>query len=387
MKNVTKYADYVPRVLVYLRPYKELAGISGFVIVMSSLVALLTPWPLQILIDHALQEVPLPWYLAAVLGGLAENRYALLLFAVLAGLAVVLAQSGLAVLGKYADTRLEQHVILDFRSDLFQHAQRLSLAYHDRTRTGQKLFQINFLARSAAKLIMTIPPLAQSFLTLVGMAWIVFSLDSKLALVSLIVVPFLYYSIGYYTTHIEDRLRRVRRMEGETLSIVHEALSMLRVIVAFGRESHEYERFRAQGQRALDARVGLTIRQTLFSLAVDMTTAIGSALVLGYGALRVMEGRLTVGQLLVVMAYVASVYKPLQAISGTIGHLQEVFVRLESAFGLLDTEPDIKDAPNAVAIGRAQGSIEFDALHFGYTKGRKVLQDISFEATAVRFRL
>ena len=157
------------------------------------------------------------------------------------------------------------------------------------------------------------------------------------------VVPLLYLSVGYYIKYIQPRLLHVKGLEGETMSIIHEALSMLRVIVAFVREGYEYRRFREQGVRAVDARVNLTVRQTMFSLAVNMTTAIGTALVLGYGAYHALQGRLSVGQLLVVMTYVAAVYKPLEAISTTIGGLQDQIVSLQMTFDFLDTEPEIQD--------------------------------------------
>src|SRR5215831_19630305 len=184
---------------------------------------------------------------------------------------------------------------------------------------------------------MTMPMLAESALTLAGMLWISLRMDWELALVSLSVVPFLYYSVGYYATHIQDRLQRVRGLEGESLAVIHESLSMMRVIVAFGREEHEYLRFRQQTVNAVGERVKVTVRQTVFSLVVNMITAVGSTLVLGFGAYHVMKGRLTVGQLLVIMAYIAAVYKPLESISTTIGYLQEYFVNLRCAFEVLDT--------------------------------------------------
>ncbi len=184
------------------------------------------------------------------------------------------------------------------------------------------------------------------------MFWITLLIDARLALLSMTVVPLLYLSVGYYIKHIQPRLLHVKGLEAECLGIIHEALSMLRVIVAFGREDHEYRRFREQGARAVGARVRLTVRQTLFSLAVNMTTAIGTALVLGYGAYHALQGRLSVGQLLVVMTYVAAVYKPLEAISTTVGGLQDQLVGLKITFGLLDTEPEIRDVKGAHTLVR-----------------------------------
>lgn len=368
------------RALHYLIPYWRLALGSGIITVLITLVSLASPWPLQILLDNVLSNHPLPQVLAQVLGPLAGNRYWLLGLAVVAGLVIELLQNGISVANEYVHTKLDQRMVLDIRSDLFEHAERLSMAFHDEQRSGQILYAINSLAEQIAGLVLSMAPLAQSGLTLIGMFWITFKLDGELALLSLIVVPFLYYSVQYYSGHIQDRLRQVKVMEGETLSIIYEAMTMLRVIVAFGREHYEYRRFREQGERALDARVNLTVRQTLFSLAVNMTTAVGTALVLGLGALHVIEGRLTVGQLLVVLSYIAAVYQPLQSISTTVGGLQDELISVQMAFGLLDTQPDVKDSPDAVDIGRARGHLEFEAVHFSYNRRADTLADISFDA-------
>lgn len=373
---------YLPRVLHYLRPYWHLAVVSVALIALGALASLLAPWPLQFLVDNVLQNQPLPAVLARFLGPEPPGRFGLLIAAVTSGVAVTLLIHGLTVLDNYVNTRIDQSMVLDFRSDLFQHAQRLSLAFHDQRRSGMLIYAINSQADAAAKVVMTIPPLAQSVLTLVGMFWILFVMEPTLALLSLAVLPFLYYSVNYYMTHVESRLVAVRTMEGESLSIIHEAMSMLRVIVAFGREDHEHRRFRNQGERTIRARVNLTVRQTLFSLVVNAITATGTALALGVGAYQVLQGRLTVGQLLVVMAYIAGVYKPLETISTTVGSLQEMFISLRMSFELLDTQPEIKDAPEALVLERAKGAVTFDRISFDYRTRVDTLKDISFEVEA-----
>ncbi len=371
---------YIPRVFRYLWPYRRLAAASLVLIVLAGLAGLLTPWPLKILVDSVLQGHPLPAFVQRILGPVATNRVAVLFLVVAGGFGVTLLQHGLTVIDNYVNTKLDQRMVLDFRSDLFQHAQRLSLAFHDHRRTGQLIFAINSQGDGIARMVMTVPPLGQSLLTLVGMFWISFRMDWQLALLSLAVVPVLYYSVGHYMRHIQARLYEVRNMEGESLALIHEAMSMLRVIVAFGRESHEHRRFRDQGERAVDARVKVTVRQTLFSLAVNGTTAAGTALVLGFGAYRVMQGKLTVGDLLVIMAYIAAVYQPLEAISTTVGSLQEVFTSLRIAFELLDTEPEVRDAPGAIALTHCAGRVAFDHADFTYKGRRDTLRDVSFDA-------
>jgi ATP-binding cassette subfamily B protein len=375
MKVLTHYR----RALRYVRPYWPVAigSVAGTVLTVG--VGLLMPWPMKILVDSVLGDEPLPSLVRSV-GPLVPDKPTMLVLAVTAGLVIALTLGILNVLTTYLNTKLEIAMMLDFRSDLFQQAQRLSMAFHDQRRSGMVIYIINSMTGAATSLVMTILPLAQNVLTLVGMFWISYRLNPILALLSLSVVPLLYYSVGYYTTHIRQRLLAVKGMEGETLSIIHEAMSMLRIIVAFGREDYEHARFREQGQRALDARVKITVRQTVFSLAVNTTTALGTAMVLGYGASLALEHRLTVGELLIVVAYIGSVYKPLEAISATIGALQDSFVNMEIALDLLDKQPDISDTPGAVAIGRARGHVQFDRVSFRYQDRVDTLKDIAFEA-------
>ncbi len=371
---------YYLRVLRYVKPYWRRAAATVFVTLVLSVLALLGPWPLKILFDSVLGSHPLPPVVDRILAPLAGDALLLVLAVVAVGFAITLLENALSVFNSWLETSLEQGMILNFRGDLFRHAQRLSLAYHDKRRSGTLIFAINFQADSAAGIVMAIMPLVQSGLTLIGMFWVTYHINAQLALVSLAVVPILYYAVGYYITHIQERLRQVRGMEGDSLSIIHEAISMMRVIVAFGREDHEYRKFRSQGEEAVDARVRLTVRQTAFSLVVNTTTALGSAVVLGLGVYQILQGRMTGGELLVVLAYVASIYGPLEAISNTIGSLQDRFVSLEMAFGLLDTEPQIRTVPGALRIEQVRGHVAFQDVDFSYEQRAGTLTGVSFEA-------
>lgn len=371
--------NYVARVLRYLRPHSPLAAASVSVTILGALAALLGPWPLKIVVDNVLERRPLSPLLARLFHSFAANRLELLIAAVLSGLVIALLTNGLTVISNYVNTKIEQFITLDFRSHLFLHAQKMSLAFHDRRRSGMLIYMINSQGDAPAGLILTIPMLAESALTLIGMFWISFRMDWQLSLMSLAVVPFLYYSVGYYATHIQDRLQQVMGLEMESLAVIHESLSMMRVIVAFGREEHEHRRFRQQTTKAVAARVKVTVRQTLFSLVVNMTTAVGSSLVLGVGAYHVIQGRLTIGDMMVVIAYIAAVYKPLETISYTLGSLQNRFVNLKCTFELLDTEPDIRDIPHAKPITASRGHVVYKQVHFSYSGRTDTLHDISFE--------
>jgi ABC-type multidrug transport system fused ATPase/permease subunit len=348
-------------------------------VVASSAIALLSPWPLAFLVDVVLGGHPLP----SLLGGLEGlSRSQLLAVAVVGGLLVTGLEHGLAVVDEYVNTKLDQSMVLDLRSDMFAHAHKLSLAWHDRKKTGMLMYQINNQAAAVGSITVAIPPLLQSVLTLAGMFFVVYRIEPTLALVSLSVVPFVYYSAGFYARRIQPRVLRVRDLEGTSLSIVHEAMAMLRVIIAFGRERHEHRRFRAQAEQAVNARVDLTVRQTVFSLVVTMTTALGSALVLACGAYFVIHKRMSVGELLVVMGYIAALYKPLEQISHTVSSLQQQFISLRNALNLLETVPDIVERPGALGLDRVDGAVVFEDVSFGYAGRPGTLRAISFAAPA-----
>ena len=371
--------SYALRVLPYLRPYWRLGVSSVWLTIGATLFGLLSPWPLQILVDNVIGQAPLPAVLSNVLGELGSHRFLLLSLAVIAGLLIAIVGGGIHVVNSYVNTKLEQRIIADFRGDLFRHTERLSVAYRDQVSTARLMYGINFEAAAAGSLILSIQPLAQAGLTLVGMVWIAFRIDSTLALLSVAVVPLLYWAIHYYATHIQQRLLQVKFMEADCLSVVHDAVCMLPVITAFQREDHELERFRTKTGQAITARVDVTVRQTLFSLAVTATTAIGTAMVLGVGTYHAIQGRITAGELLVVLAYIAAVYKPLETISYTVGTLQDNLVGLRMAFHILDTEPVVQEAANPQSIGRASGAVRFEGVHFEYPGRAGTLTDISLD--------
>jgi ATP-binding cassette, subfamily B, bacterial len=366
----------LPRVVPYARPYWRLGGMSAIFAVLAVLLSLIAPWPLAILIDAVFSDKGVPGLLEPFIGG--WGQMALLAFAVASGLAITALDNGLNVANEYVTTKLDQRMVLDLRSDMFRHATRLSQEFHDRTLTGQLMFRINNQASAVGAITVAIIPLIQALATLVGMFFITYTLNPQLALLALTVVPFIYYSIGVYATRIEPRLQDVRRLEGQSLAIVHEAMSMLRVVVAFGKEDHEHHAFRSQGKEAVTARIGVTVRQTLFSLAVNTITAAGTALVLGYGALQVIHNHLTVGELIVILAYVAAVYQPLQQISATFSALQNEFISLRQSLALLERKPAVENASDAMPVTTA-GVIAFEDVGFDYEGRVGTLQDVSFE--------
>jgi ABC-type multidrug transport system fused ATPase/permease subunit len=299
---------------------------------------------------------------------------------VLARFSITAVGNGVTVLSHYLGSKLEQNMVLDLRSDLFAHVQRLSLTFHDERQTGALMSQINTQAAAVGNIVMVVPPIAESALTLVGMLLIATLIDWQMALLSLLVVPLLYWSFGLYGRRIVPRLQKVQSLEWRSLSIVHESMAMLRVIVTFGREDYEHRRFREQGQTAVDERVKLTVSQSLYTLGVQTATAAGLSLVLGVGAWHVLQGKISLGQLIVLMTYIGSVYQPLEQLSMTVGTVHEQLVQFNASLNLLDTEPEVVEKPDAVGLGRAQGRVTAQGVSFTYQGRNATLSDISFHA-------
>ncbi|HEY6550623.1 MAG TPA: ABC transporter ATP-binding protein [Solirubrobacterales bacterium] len=362
-----------------MRPYKKaLVGVLALTI-FTAVFGLAEPWPMAIILTNVLQDQDPSGILELVFGS-DPTVWVILVSMVVARFLIIAFGNAFTVLNHYLGSKIEQNMVLDLRSDLFAHAQRLSLTFHDERQTGMLMSQINTQAAAVGNIVMVVPPIAEATLTLVGMLVIAILIDWQLALLSLLVIPFLYRSFGVYGKRIVPRLQKVQSLEWRSLSIVHESMAMLRVIVTFGREDYEHQRFREQGQTAVDERVKLTVSQSLYTLGVQTVTAAGTSLVLGVGAWHVIEGTISLGELIVMMTYIASVYQPLEQLSLTVGTIHEQLVQFNASLNLLDTEPEVKEKPDAVELGRARGRVTADGVSFTYRGRKATLSDICFDA-------
>ena len=241
---------------------------------------------------------------------------------------------------------------------------RTSLGFHDRIPTGQIVFRLVPQSQSLGQIVVALPPLLESLITAIGMIVIAALLDWQLALLSIVIVPILIHATA--CTRVGCSLASTKCANWRSFaSTLLEGLEMMRVILSFGRERHEYGRWNELAQNANVARLKLTIRQTIYSLVIGTTTAAGTALIVGVGAVNVIQGRLT-SVSLVLLGYIAAIYSPLTQISGTFSSLQQQFVNLESSPSILDTEPEVVEASDAIAIERADGRVKYDGVSFTY---------------------
>jgi ATP-binding cassette, subfamily B, bacterial len=171
----------------------------------------------------------------------------------------------------------------------------------------------------------------------------------------------------------------VKKLESSALSVVQEALAAVRVVKAFGQEDREQERFLRRASEGVWARLRVAFAEGRFGLLVGVTTAVGTAAVLFIGVRHVQTGALTLGELLLVMAYLALLYAPLQTISKGTATMQSSLAGAERAFLLLDEAPDVVERPNARSVLRVSGAVAFHNVSFTYDKGHPVLHKVSFE--------
>ncbi len=368
----------VPWGLRYAKPYWRLGSLSGLLMVVGAGVSLLQPWPVAFLVDSVLDKKsskPVSPLIAHTLG---TNPIHLIVFAVVAGLVVTLAIHGLAVVTEYLATKMHMRMVYDLRSHMFEHAQKLSTSFHDRQVSGNMVWTINELADSLGRAVGSMLPMGQALLLLAGMFWIAYRLDPMLSLLALSILPLIYYSIGYYSRHVLPSVRGANQAEIGAFSIIHEAISMLRVVVAFGREGYEYQKYRTEGATAVQRRVRATFQQTLFSFVVQVLIGIGTALVIGFGAYHVLTGRLSLGHLIVLMSYIAAVYSPLSQISSTVGALNNDFFHIQQCEKFMKREPEVKEAKHAIDIGRARGEVRYEGIDFHYGGRQGTLVGIDF---------
>lgn len=348
-------------------------------ILVNSALSLLAPWPFKYLIDYALSDRPPPAWLQSWVG-VDGFRTRLLYACAVTEVLIIFLHQLLMVAETYISTRLEQRIDRDFRSRLFGHAMQLSLAYHENRRSGMMIYVINNQGDAVANLLMTLPSILESVLMLLGMLIVLWNMHWSLAAVSFIVIPALFFASRYYATRMRERIGQTKQLEGMSLSVIHEAMSMMRVIVAFCRQPLEHRRYIDATEVAMKARLAVTVRQTLFSLVVRMSTGIGRAAAWTFGGLLALTGKLTVGDLTIVLSYIDRVYDPLETLAYTYSGWQDQFANLRASFGLLDTKPDIADPPDPIAVGKCQGRIEFRHVDFAYQGRVDTLRDVSFVA-------
>ncbi|MBO0735731.1 MAG: ABC transporter ATP-binding protein [Alphaproteobacteria bacterium] len=366
------------KLLPYLRPYRWLIAWALLQVFVIAGFELLKPWPLQIVIDNVLGGKALP---IAALSSASPS--VVLIAACLAMVVVHLAAGGLTLLHNYTTIRVGQSMVNDLRGALYAHLQRLSLAFHGRQRVGDLLYRITADSFAVQTMIMNgALPILSAAVLLGGMLVVLFPLDPGLTLVALSIVPILFALISGFNRKIIDVASEVRTTESRVYSLVQWAMSSIKVVQAFTKEEEEHRRFMGASRESLRATLQLYSWQTLYSGAVSVVIAGGTAGVVYAGARAVMSGSLTVGQLLVFVSYLAQLYAPINQITQSWGLIAGARVGARRVFEVLDTEADLKDGSRGFTSTGARGDVVWRNVSFRYRPDTPVLTGIELHVAA-----
>ena len=362
----------------YLRPYRLAFAVAVLQVLLISACELLKPWPLKIVVDNVLGGAPLGVRPLATLG-----PRALLLTACggLVGLYVLLAL--LSIFNNATTIGIGQEMVNDFRRDLYQHLQRLSMRFHSGREVGDLLYRVTADTFAIQTLSMNgVFPIITSVALFGGMVIVMLRMVWVLTILALAVCPLIFLSIAVLGGRITDVATDARQKESRLYSITQRGIAAIRVIQAFTTEEEEERRFVASSAESLRANLRLYVLQTIYSGGISVIVAVGSAAVLWVGASHVLSGTLTIGQVLVFTSYLASLYGPINSISQTVGMIQGAKVGAGRVLEILETTPDLPDGHRTIDPATLRGEVTFEHVGFEYVPGRPVLRDVNLTARA-----
>jgi ATP-binding cassette, subfamily B, bacterial len=365
----------------FLRPRRGGLLLALVILLAETGTSLAQPWPLALALDYVLNgDKRLPDFWPDSLSGKAL---------LLAGIAVLLvfittASRGLSAFRRYLLNKLGQETVFDMRAALYEKVHDLGLDYHGKKRTGDTITRVTSDVKEVRSLLVdSIVEVGSSALILVGMLVVMMWMSWQLTLLALVSVPFLFLAVKRYRSALIERMRVVRAKEGAIASVIQEAVTGIRAVKIFGREEDELERFRGESEESLRASVDSSLIEAKFSIVLGVVGGVGTALVLYLGALQVLSGALSVGQLTVFVAYLGLFLSPLWALSRQANQIGKSLVSGERIIDLLNAEPSVKESPGARPAPAFEGRVTFEDVHFAYEdEADEVLRGMDFEIEA-----
>lgn len=343
---------------------------------------LLKPWPLKIIVDWVIPRFSLgaqvkwpdsaPWWLQD-----AKTVVALLCLALVA---IQMLWAVCNYLSNYIFVKIGLQALLNLRTELYAHLQRLSLKFHDTRRSADSSFRVAYDSQS----IQTIynkgfTNIFTSGITLLGTFVIMLRLDWQLTLLSLVIIPFLIGTIYFFANRIRRESTSIQEHESAVLTQAQEGLGAIRMVHAFGREEFEVSQFHQQARGSLQANLRLNATNVRSALIISTLVVIATAGMYYLGTMHVLRGTLSLGSLLVFTAYLLMLYQPLESLTYTAWAMEGATAGARRCFEILDRQDDVVDSPKAVAIEKTKGAISFQNASFGYNSTREILSNISLE--------
>jgi subfamily B ATP-binding cassette protein MsbA len=348
------------RLLKFVGPYRWNLGIAAVLLIVSTGLGLVWPQIVQRVLDLGLKEPGLLDTLVVVLIG------------------VLLVRAAVDGLRQFVMSWTGEKVIFDLRMAIVTHLQSMSLSFFNVRKTGDLMSHVTSDATMVHGIVtQTIIQVLGQVLTLVGGIAVIFLMNWRLALLTLVVAPPIGIIGQYLGRRIRDISRQAQDAQGEAVGVLQEALAEVRVVQAFTREDYEAKRFHEKLMVMFRKSIERSrISATMFPL-IGFLGFGSSIVVLWYGGHLVAAGDLTAGQLVAFLLYMNMVAGPVGMLAGQWTAIQQAFGAADRIFALLDTEAEIRDRPDAKPIGHVRGEIEFDRVSFRYGDGPLVFEDLS----------
>jgi ATP-binding cassette subfamily B protein len=364
-----------------LKPHFGRLFLGLLAVIGEGIANLLEPWPLKVVLDDVLRgresHAGVMRWIDHFIG---TDKLAMLKFACAAVLLIAVLDAVCSYAEKFLTTSVGQWIAYDLRGTIYAHIQKLSLAFHDQKRTGDLISRVTDDIDSIQSFITSgLLNLLVNVITLVGMIGVMLYLNWKFTLIALSVAPVLFFIVFTYTRRIKKAAREVRKKEGEITSVVEEVLSSIRVVKAFAREDYEVRRLEEQSLEGVEIALRARSLKAKLTPIVGIIVAVGTCLVLWFGARLVMYGGLSAGSLVVFILYLGKMYKPMQELSKMTDTYSKAAVGYERILEVLQTEREVKDVRGAIRAPRFKGEIEFEHVAFAYDPNSPILKDVSLK--------
>jgi ABC-type multidrug transport system fused ATPase/permease subunit len=374
-----------------LIPYRHEVALLATISAAEVTLRVTAPWAMKAAVDHVFVADRAPRWLVSLAHLVSaqtrwESRVSMLVAIVALGMLAHLAHQLVLLAHTRAHARLAQRMTRDMREHLFWHLQRLTLAHHANRPPGDAVYRITSDAGWLDQIVLRAAiPSVFSALTLLVMFAVLVRINGLLAFVSLAVVPGLYLSLRLHNQRMRGEAERVKALESRVVERAQESFATIRLVKSFAREPYERVRFAGVSQSALTARLALSGREARFSFVVGALTAAGTSLVLGVGGALVIDGTITLGTLLLVLAYLGFIYGPLTALANTGAVLREAVAAARRVRDILSVTPEAFDAPAARRLATSSGAVRFENVSFAYAPGHPVVRHVSFTAAPGEF--
>ena len=366
-----------------LKPYQRSLWLSLLAMAGEAVADVLQPWPLKIVLDNVFGVKSKHGWLNDFIDvhfGRAPMR--ILLFAVVAVLLIAVFDAACSYADKYLTTSVGQWVTHDLRRAIYSQVQRLSLAFHDTSQTGDLISRVTVDIDAIQSFIVNgLLTIVVNILTLVLMIGVMLHLNWRFTLIALAVVPPLTAVVYTYTRKVKKASRDVRKHEGKLTSVVQEVLSSIRVVKAFAREDYELDRLEHESLETVESALAARALKARLTPIVNILIGIGTAAVFWFGVRMVLANELSVGSLIVFLAYLRNMYKPIQELSKIMDTYSKADIGYERIQEIMGSENEMRDHPKARRAPRFHGKIDLDKVSFSYTPDQPVLQQVSLHVT------